>query len=525
MEENRRKLTRAEKNIKWIEQNLHFPDGPCMGQKFILADFQREWMFKIFDGEVSLSEIILSIPRKNAKTTLIACILLLYLCGPEAVPNTQLYSCAQVRSQASVVFEIVLKMTAMNPAFKNVIRAVKSQKQIYNDSKGIRYQALSKDASGQYGTNPFLVIFDEIGQTKSPKDDQYEAMSTGRGVQTNSLFILISTQAAKPNYFLSEKIREFKRSERKDQLLILHACPDDHPDPFSEEAIRLANPAYDVFLNKKLILEWAESAKNNPTEEPGYRNYCLNQMVDTESPFLTKTTWDKNAGPIDPIEAADKTKKRDVYIGIDLSRRRDLTGMVAMYKNDDGVSFSLKPYAYLPSHGLREKQEKDRTNWYVWSQQGYLTATPGTDVDYSFVVSDLKKIDEVANIIKIGIDPYNMSYFKMALMEAGFSEAWMEEKLFGFKQGFISLAPGVEELDIQFGRGNIRTANHPVLEECFSNAKVVEDAAENRKFEKMAEHRKKDLADCSIMAAALMRNYEANKSTEKPKPSYAYTFI
>lgn len=512
--EEKRKLTRAEKNIKWIEKNLHFPDGPKIGQKFILAEFQRKWMFQIFDGEVPLSEVILTIPRKNAKTTLIACILLLYLCGPEAVRNTQLYSCAQVRKQATVIYDIVLKMTAMNPGFKNVLRPVKSQKQIFCDRYGIKFEALSNDASGQYGTNPFLVIFDEIGQTKGPMDRQYEAMSTGRGVQTKSLFILISTQAAKPNYFFSEKIREFRTSPKPDQLLLIHECPEDHPDPFSEDAIRQANPAYDEFLNKQLLLDWAERAKTNPREESGYRNYCLNQMVDTESPFLTRSIWQKNIGDIEDIAG------KDVYIGVDLSRRSDLTGMVAMYKNSDGSSYSLKPYTYLPSEGLREKSERDRTDWIGWAKQGMLQATPGSDVDYKFVVADIKKIEAVANIVKIAIDPYNSSYFKMALFEAGYTEKWIEDKLFMFRQGAISMHPGVVELEILFNRGAIRTSNHPVLQECFSNAKVVEDSAENLKFEKMADHRKKDLADCSAMAAALMRNYEANKVNEKPKQTY-----
>lgn len=513
------KRSRAERNIAWIEKHLHFPDGPKVGRPFVMAHFQKEWFYKIYDNEVPVSEVIISMARKNSKTTTVAAILLLHLAGPESIPNSQLYSCAQVKQQAAVTFNICLKMIRMNPLLGDAIRAVPSQKELYCDERGTYYKAMSKDATGQLGTNPSFVIFDEIGSTSGPIDEQYEAMETGLGVQTRPLFLLISTQAAKDGDFLSKRIDDFIDYPSPDRVLILHSCPIDHPDPFSEEALRLANPAWDAFLNKEKMLKWAEQAKRIPSREAKYRNYALNQRVDTDAPFINRTTWDMNSGPLDEI------KDKDVYIGVDLSRRSDLTGMVAMYRNED-ESYSLKPFAYLPSVGLREKAEADRTPWDVWAKENYLTATPGTQVDYSFAVADLKRIEAAGGkIVKLAIDPYNSSYFKQALVDGGFTESWIEEKFFHFRQGFISLSPGVEQLEGLFSNGKIRHAKHPVLKECFQNAKVVEDAAENRKFEKMAPHRKKDLADCAVMAAAMMANYEITNAKGKRKPSYRFIML
>lgn len=514
----KRKLTRAERNIAWVEKYLNFPDGPKVGQPFRLADFQKKWFYQIYDNEVPVSEVIISIPRKNSKTTTVAAILLLHLAGPESIPNSQLYSCAQVRQQAAVTFNICLKMIKMNPLLADAIRPVVSQKELYCDARGTYYRAMSKDATGQLGTNPSFVIFDEIGSTKGPIDLQYESMSTGTGVQKSPLFLLISTQSARDGDFLSLKIDDYIKNPQPDRVLILHTCPIDHPDPFSEDALRLANPAYDVFLNKEKMLKWAEQAKRIPTEESGYRNYALNQRVDTDAPFITKNLWDANNGKLHDIAG------KNVYIGVDLSRKNDLTGLVAMYR-DEEEKYSMMPFAYLPSDNLKEKAEQDRTPWDVWSKDGFLKTTPGEHICYTFAAEDIKKIDEIANIIRIAVDPYNSTYLKKVLIDSGFSEAWIEEKFFPFRQGFISMSPGVDELESLFIHNKIRHADHPVLRECFQNAKVVEDAKGNRKFEKMAPNRKKDLADCAAMCAAMIHDYEANTVKTKPKPTYTvYSF-
>jgi hypothetical protein len=58
---------------------------------------------------------IISFGRKNGKTALSAMLLLLHLCGPEARPNSQLYSAAQSRDQAAILFNLAAKMVRFSP--------------------------------------------------------------------------------------------------------------------------------------------------------------------------------------------------------------------------------------------------------------------------------------------------------------------------------------------------------------------------------------------------------------------------
>ena len=135
--------------------------------------------------------------RKNAKTTLSACLLLAHLCGPAAKrrPNSQLYSAAQSRDQASIIFSLAAKIVRMNPELARAVTIQESIKQLTCPELGTRYRALSADATTAYGLSPAFIVHDELGQISGPRSELYEALETATGAQTDPLSIIISTQA------------------------------------------------------------------------------------------------------------------------------------------------------------------------------------------------------------------------------------------------------------------------------------------------------------------------------------------
>src|SRR6188768_4333483 len=89
------------------------PEGALVGQAVVLRPWQREIICGIYDQPTRRA--IISFGRKNGKTALAAFLLLLHLCGPEAKANSQLFSAAQSRDQAAVLFALAAKMVRMNP--------------------------------------------------------------------------------------------------------------------------------------------------------------------------------------------------------------------------------------------------------------------------------------------------------------------------------------------------------------------------------------------------------------------------
>ena len=74
-------LTRAERNIRWVETLCRVPEGRGVGKPVRLREWQKEELRRIYDNPHGTRRAILSFGRKNGKTALSAFICLLHLCG------------------------------------------------------------------------------------------------------------------------------------------------------------------------------------------------------------------------------------------------------------------------------------------------------------------------------------------------------------------------------------------------------------------------------------------------------------
>jgi phage terminase large subunit-like protein len=75
-------VTRAERNIAWIEKYCRVPEGAMVGQQVRLRPWQQDILRGIYDADPPLRRAIISFPRKNGKTGLSSMLLLLHLAGP-----------------------------------------------------------------------------------------------------------------------------------------------------------------------------------------------------------------------------------------------------------------------------------------------------------------------------------------------------------------------------------------------------------------------------------------------------------
>jgi len=258
------RVSRGNRAIRWIEQYCRIPEGEFVGQPVKLQKFQKDVIKGIYD--TSTRRVIISFGRKNAKTTLSAFLCLLHLVGPEAKANSQLYSAAQSRDQASILFNLMVKVIRLSPDLNGVIAVRESAKQLFCEELGTLYRALSAEASTAYGLSPVFVVHDELGQVVGPRSPLYDALETAAGAQKEPLSVVISTQAPTDADLLSVLIDDAKAGYDKETKLFLYTA-DESIDPFSEKAIKSANPAYGIFLNKKEVKRQADSASRMPSQE------------------------------------------------------------------------------------------------------------------------------------------------------------------------------------------------------------------------------------------------------------------
>jgi phage terminase large subunit-like protein len=403
--------------------------------------------------------------------------LLLHLCGPEHKINSQLFSCAQSRDQAAVLFALAAKIVRLSPKLRSFVQIRDTAKELLCPDLGTAYKALSAEASTAFGRSPALTIHDELGQVRGARFPLFEAMETAGAAQEHPLSIIISTQSATDADLLSILIDDAQAGHDPKTVLRLDTAPMD-ADPFAEETIKLANPALDVFMNRDEVLATAQDAKRMPAREPQYRNLILNQRVEASSPFVSPLQWKACGDP--PMNLTG----REIYCGLDLSETADLTAFVAIGVDIVSGIWHVVPTFWLPGEGLAERAQKDRVPYDTWQRQGFLQTTPGASISYEFVARFLLELSQTHRIQKIGFDRWNFKHLKPWLLQAGFSEQAIKELFVEFGMGYASMSPAMRDLQSLILEKKLHHGDHPVLNMCAANSVVESDAAGNRKLSK-----------------------------------------
>jgi phage terminase large subunit-like protein len=473
----RRQLTRGERNILWCETHLHMPDAPHVGKPFKLPEFIKDDLRAFYDNVYGTRRLIICRGRKNAKSTECALIIALHLCGPEAKVNSQIYSCAQCREQAGVVFDILVKIIRQSPKLQNVITIREATKEMFCPQLGTFYKALSSEVSTAYGLNPSLVVFDELGQVRGPLDRLYEVMESATSAQPEPKTVIISTQSASDQDLLSILIDDALAGHDPTTKLRFDHTPMDM-DPSSEAAFEKANPGYHIFMNKAEFRAQAANAQRMPARLASFRNHYLNQRVEAVNGFMAPEAWAACGAPPDDLTG------REVYAGLDLSSVSDLTALVMIGRNVATGIWSVKAIFWLPSVGLAEKAARDHVPYGVWREEGWLLTTPGPTVSYEYVASYLfNEVFPKYKVAKIGFDPWNFSQFKPYLLAAGFSETVIAERFAQFKQGAANMTPAIRQIESLTLEKKFKHGDNPILASCMANA-VVEGDESNRRLSK-----------------------------------------
>lgn len=493
-------MTRGERNIKWIESFCCVPEGRLVGEQVALTETQKDWIKQIYDSQTRL--FILSIPRKNAKTTFSAFLLLLHLVGPEAKPNSQLFSAAQSREQAAILFSLAAKMVRMSPDLAAFITVRDSGKQLACQELGTLYRALSAEASTAYGLSPAFTVHDELGQVRGPRSNLYDALETAAGAQESPLSIVISTQAPTDGDLLSTLIDDAKSENDPAAKAVVHSAPLD-ADPFSEETIRQANPHFDVFMNREEVLRQMEQARRMPSKEASFRNLILNQRVDQTTPFITRAAWEATESGIDENAFVNGV----VFAGLDLSARNDLTALalVTKYKS----LWHCKVEFFAPRIGLNDRAMRDRAPYDVWAEQGWLSLTSGASVAYDEVAERLIEICDDYSVEAIAFDRWRIDVLQAELNRRG-----VELPLEPFGQGYRDMSPALEYLESELLNEGLTHDENPLLKWCAANAISVADTAGNRKLDKQKSSARID----GVQALAMAFGQASKTQIEEKKP-------
>lgn len=492
--------TRGQRNCRFIERMCFIPEGNSVGKRLKLEPFQRKFIIDIYDNPHGTELAILSIARKNAKTAIIACIVLLHLIGPEAKRNSELMSGAMSRDQASKVYNYCSKMIDLNPELRKRIKKIPSQKKLIGVHWGTTYQAWSADAATAMGGSPVLAVLDELGQIRGPRSDFVDAVETSQGAHESPLEIIISTQAASDADLLSIKIDDALRSKDKHTVIHLYAAPEDC-GVLDEKAWAAANPGLGTIRSRSDVRKLANRAARMPSQENAFRNLVLNQRVSALSPFISKSTWEKCGAKQAPISECDV-----LFGALDLSSKFDLTAFVLWGKARG--KWNLYAWFWTPAATLLARAKADRAPYDIWVKKGHLRPVAGSSVDFEVVAKDLAEIIDGLPIEAIAFDRWRIEYLKKEMKAIG-----LELPLVEWGQGFKDMTPAIDEIESALLDGDLCHGNNPVMNMCAANAKLIKDPSGNRKLDKAKSTGRIDGIVAAAMAAGIAKRDSEKKES------------
>jgi phage terminase large subunit-like protein len=495
-------LSRTKRVISFLE-HLPITKGKLEGTSMRLLPNQREFVKTLYGPKTdSIKLAVLSEPRGNGKTGLIAGLMLCHLIGPEAEPRGACYSAAIDRAQAALIFTEMTAIIDRVPEWRvmiNIKRFHRTMEVRFGPAQGSTYEAMSADDRRGHGLAPSFWAYDELAQAKNRR--LLDNLTTAMGKRERSLGIILSTQAASDNHPLSELI-DAGLNKIDDSIFVqLTAAPKD-ADPFSVKTIRSVNPAFGKFLDEQTVLDEAKRAKRIPAFESAFRNTRLNQRIalETSEQFLTADIW---ALGEETIDAGLFYDGRPVYGGIDLSARVDLTAFVLACTDDQGC-VHLMPFGWTPGDTLERRALRDRVPYDAWVREGLLFAPPGNSIDFEFVAADIARLTQGMNLLAVAYDAWRFDSFQKELLKAG-----VQLPVVPFKQGFPAMSPAVEIFEAMAVDGKLRHGGHKVLRSCVLSTRLVRDSWANRRPDKTDYFNRIDLAVAAIMAVSTLQASQA----------------
>lgn len=482
-----RRSYRADRVIEFVEQ-LTIPSGAGQGSHFRLRDWQKKFIRDIYephtkDGLRCVRRAILSIARKNGKTALIACLVLAHLVGPEAIQNGEIYSAANDRDQAALVFKTARQIVEADSELREMVRIIPSTKTLVCYANGSFYRAISAESGTKHGLNPSAVIFDELAQSKNR--DLYDVLDTSMGARAEPLFIVISTQSNDPEHILSKLIDDGLNSRDPTIVCHLYEAAEDG-DIFDPKEWKKANPALGDFRSLADLKAIADKTKRMPAEEPKFRNLYLNQRVAPVSSLIARPEWEACSGEVSFKDG------EEVYLALDLAAVVDLA---ALMMGSAGDKTKVKPFFWKPADLLKDHSQRDfgtgNLRYVEWHKDGYLEASPGRSIDPAVIALRIAELCQRYNVLGIAYDRWRIQDLLREFDRVGLHayEDTGEKKGDGLRlipwgQGFRDMAPAIDALELEVIDRTLVHPSNPVLSWNIANAVAVTDPSGNRKLDK-----------------------------------------
>lgn len=391
--------------------------------------------------------------------------------------GAQVYAACTKRETAKIIYNHCKETIRQNKALESRLRVYASTARIVNERNAGFLEALPYDPDRMDGLNPSVCCIDEVASM----DDHsiIQRLQSGMGARREGLIFEISSASDNVNSVGAEEFKQAKdilegviHTDESESFFCIMYCLDDGDDWTDESKYIKANPSLGQTVSADFLHKQRLEAERNPFLQGEFKTRNLGLYVAPMKAWIQPKIWNGT------VENANKYKvdfsKPYYAVGaVDLSKRSDLTAFtVCVYQQE---KYFLFHKAYFPIQMMEEKLKKDSAMWRKWTEDGILTATEGSVVDYRQLFADIMEAYEKYKLDCVLFDPYNSNSLITELQE--------NIDLVEVPQNIKNLSPFTKRFEEEIYRGNI-VDNNPLMRWQMSHAEVYRDANENMKIVK-----------------------------------------
>ena len=496
----------AERFLEFGRRFCRHSKGEWARQPFEAMPWQREqWFGPLFgwkraDGTRRYRRGGVWIPKKNTKTTS-ATVITLYLLVADHEPGAEIYSAANDRNQAGLIYREAAAMVKQSPGLASRLRPVDSRKTISYERMAAFYQALSADVPTKEGVNAHGVIVDELHALQDRT--LWSTLAYAGAARRQPLLLSISTAGiydpASIGWEQYEYAKHVLDGTREDWsfFALIYEAPA-KANWRSPRTWRKANPAYGVTVRADQFEEHAREAANSIDKQNDFMRYRLNIWVQQATRAISLQTWDENHVHALPPPAEDAAGGRRWHGGLDLGGTSDLSAWVRVSTcPDDAEAVDVRAKFWLPEEVLGPKSKhRNKSLYQQWADSGALLLTPGNVADeraiQAAIVADAQavhlaggRIDRLFQGLRLATD----------LADEGVILAPMG-------QGFLAMAAPTKKFFDLLEAKRFHHGADPILRWMADNVVTRKDPAGNRKVDKERSPQKVDGIVAAVMAIA-----------------------
>lgn len=330
-----------------------------------------------------------------------------------------------------------------------------------------------------------------------PDNGPIEAMSSSQMNMKNRTAILISTAYPTLHNPMTEEVDYAKKVidgvVNDEHLFALIYEPDDTDKWTDEEEILKANPlAYYLEDNMNFLRRKRDEAIQMPSTQTNFKTKHMNIFVDGDDGDVYIETKDLLLCRADePIN----WQGREVYIGVDLAKTSDNTGVSMVSYDADKDKFYVKSWAFYPKDNTEKKINSEKIDYRVMAKQGFCFPCGDKIIDYKYVEDFVLSLPSKygVEILGVGYDPYNALSSARRWESEGLNTIEIRQNTNVLHEPTKMFKEYVLEQKVLYDKNSLFEIN-------VSNAREVLDANENSYVNKKKSNGKIDMLAATIDA-------------------------